>query len=57
MHLRRSKESAMRKVGQTFYFFYLVFLGCGVSGGAIKGALPLKENDTRLSHRIKSDVR
>lgn len=40
-----------------FFFFYLVFLGCGVSGGAIKGPLPLKENDTRLSHRIKPDVR
>lgn len=57
MHLRWSKENAMRKVGQILFFFYLVFLGCGVSGGAIKGPLPLKENDTRLSHRIKPDVR
>lgn len=58
MHLQRSKENAMRKVGQTFliFFFTWSFLAA-VSGGAIKGPLPLKENDTRLSHRIKPDVR
>lgn len=58
MHLRwfqRKRDEESRT--DFFFFFNLVFLGCGVSGGAIKGPLPLKENDTRLSHRIKPDVR